>query len=465
MALHERGRDPRRARGDPAGGRRATNTRHACCVYGRGAGIDPGRSRPLHCGLDRAVLNYVENLKRSLSLDDATLATLAGVDVSRIREWEEDDALPGREASLLADATGIPIEALIGGDGNVVPPMMWKKDREGAEQENLVRIAHARLIGARFVNLMALIRGDGDAAATPDGFQALLGKLRSVAPTSPVADQARLTAEAFTEESGFGVGPVGELLRPWLRSKGFVVLEMGFKGTKTSKVEGLLTYVTTDGGVQRPLIIANSYGTSWARRNYIILHELAHAIHDWQADGSSIVDQQERGHDTAPEERADEFAIRVLVSERLLRHLGNGGLALANAGVKELAALVRGTHAEVRHIVRAGQMYDLIDEKEANRLLGLTAGAMAIVGETDPHALSLDKAMAIPGYVKIEENRNLLTSKKRRTVWPIPNLVLPIPFVSAVRQAWRAEKISARRAAELLMISSDEFTERHIKAS
>jgi hypothetical protein len=40
-------------------------------------------------------------------------------------------------------------------------------------------------------------------------------------------------------------------------------------------------------------------------------------------------------------------------------------------------------------------MYDLIDEKEANRLLSLTAGAMAIVGEILRPPCLLDKAMAI----------------------------------------------------------------------
>lgn len=74
------------------------------------------------------------------------------------------------------------------------------------------------------------------------------------------------------------------MFRGNLRNKGILVIE---SSAQDSILEGCSFYVGPS-GAERPCVFANSYRTTWFRRNRILMHELAHAIFDVESDIATL---------------------------------------------------------------------------------------------------------------------------------------------------------------------------------
>lgn len=395
--------------------------------------------------------NYIENLLESLNLTAGDFCELLGCDRQRLEGWRASGSiLPGPEADLLADATGISFEAILSTGGRVTPSPIWQKARPHESDEvSALAAAHARILGARYIAVQALL-----GSASNQFAEIVRGMRESSSVADRPEDQAALASQYFLRKTGLGDGarPVGEVIRGFLRSCGFVVLEIP---VRRAGLDGFLTFVNS-GGIERPLIVANSYRTTWFRRNYVILHEVGHLL---DADPSASIFDRGIPADSDSERRADSFALRTLVHERLLRGLQASGLRIGGADEHELAALVAQTHAEVRHIARAAHLYGMIDEREARNLAEREISKEVLEAAT-PHGACLSRAAAAHGYVREPRARQILAREKRRTEWPIKGLTVPVPFVLAVKDALDRNRITEARAAELLMVSEKQLAKR-----
>ncbi len=396
-------------------------------------------------------MTYIDNLMGSLRLGDSEFCELLGCDLSRLERWRaRGSILPGHEADLLADATGVPFETILEAGGRITPSPIWQKARESAsDEDSVIAAARARVMGARFAALQTMM------GASSVGFLGLVRGMREAASLvdGPVAQAAR-ASEYFLRETRLDVGalPIGEVLRGFLRSHGFVVMEIPIRKTR---LEGFLTYLSAD-RVERPLIVANSYRTTWFRRNYVILHEVGHLL---DIETSASVFDRDTSRRDATEERADLFALHTLVPRRLLENLISRGLQVAGADEQRMARLIAGTHAEARHIARAAESYGLIDPIEARRLESLKV-PKHLLGKESTHAATLFDAIGTPGYVRDSEALSILPREQRRTERPYKGLTVPVPYVLATKRALVEGRITRGRAAELLMVSEKTLADR-----
>ena len=111
---------------------------------------------------------------------------------------------------------------------------------------------------------------------------------------------------------------------------------------KESDIEGCSFFVGP-AGKERPSIFANSYKSTWFRRNRVLLHELAHAIFDVESVIASLdFESHAKAEDDILEKRADAFAQEALVPSNVLVHYlqrhGLKGEQLDAEGMAELVA-------------------------------------------------------------------------------------------------------------------------------
>ena len=157
----------------------------------------------------------------------------------------------------------------------------------------------------------------------------------------------------------------------------------------------------------------------------------------------------------AAEERAESFALNALLPRRLLVAVESRGTKLTGLTSQGLAQVIAETHAEQRLIAKAAVQYSLVTPDEGERLRTLKISRRELAALT-PHALglaALDASGLIDPAVRDWESR--------KTTFPIAGIRLPIHFVKVVLQAFEAHKITARKAAELLMVTVDDLVDRY----
>ena len=96
-------------------------------------------------------------------------------------------------------------------------------------------------------------------------------------------------------------------MSPTLRTLGILVIESPVK----SAVEGCAFSVGSESGAT-PSVFANSYKSTWFRRNAVMMHEVGHAIFDLESEQISI-DYKDESSDELKELRAQTFAQECLV--------------------------------------------------------------------------------------------------------------------------------------------------------
>jgi transcriptional regulator with XRE-family HTH domain len=246
----------------------------------------------------------LSELLSSIEAPAKDVAGLIGVSPLQLDEWAHGRKdIPESIRRRLASLFGISPEKLT--DRNIsreeamrqIPPL-WKKLRAAhLPADATTKVAAVRLLAARYDEALRLTSPLSD--RVKDWIE---GIRRDVDPQEPSGRQGELAAGIFLDVSNLGHGArgIGEVFRSTLRTAGLVVLEspvsaIGFEG---------FCIPVGPTGKSRPCLFANSYKTTWFRRNYVLLHELAHAIFDLES-SSAIFDLAERGDDPGREQIAE----------------------------------------------------------------------------------------------------------------------------------------------------------------
>jgi len=387
-------------------------------------------------------------------------ADVLGVDHEIFQQWVNSQReMPPSYALILAATLGVKAEVLTsnligstGGQPKGEPAAIWFKLRGSefteADRESILAV---RRLGHNANELEQATLGQPN-KSWDVLFQTIM---RQVDIQASPADQGRVAARVFCEQSQFGHGAKGsgEILRDVLRSKGILLIESPLP---QSEVEGCSFYVG-ESSAQRPCIFVNTYGTTWFRRNVIIMHELGHALFDQTSGGQidtisstgSTTDQQ-----TVIEVRAETFARETLLPRRLLLSLCNrNGYQPTKLTREGLAVLVAQSGVEQKTVVQVMRDQELIDEALLHNYFSYHIAQE--LREISDHFLSTEEyeAKIGPKAASAWKGKRLTSSTKRK-------LRLPVPYVKAVLEAVKAYSISVSRAAELLMIDENTFSSR-----
>jgi Zn-dependent peptidase ImmA (M78 family) len=395
---------------------------------------------------------------RALDVSQDFWSALVGCSPKQLEEWLAGQRdIPLSAARRISKAIGVPVELIMGkvatkGEADRLIPPLWLKAREQRLGErSLGALAVTRLLVSKYDEALSLVE------VSPDGHRFLLNEIRNhVDLQAPAEKQGQAAAEAFLLATGLGQGArgIGEVFRGALRFRGLLVLETPIHD-KT--LEGFCVPVGA-GAHARPCLLANSFTTTWFRRNEVLLHELAHAIFD--LDGATAVFDV-ASSEAVPvstriaEERADAFALGALLPRSLLVAVENRGFPLASLDSSGLAQVIAATHAEQRLIARAAVLYGLLSEDDGERLRQIKISHRELAATTY-HAVglgSVDKEKLVHPQVREWESR--------KTTFPISGIRLPIPFVQIVLRALGEKKITVAKAAELLMVTTEDLAERY----
>ncbi|MGA2264717.1 MAG: ImmA/IrrE family metallo-endopeptidase [Acidobacteriota bacterium] len=395
------------------------------------------------------------NILKSFGLEAQFWAALVGSSERQMEEWLAGQReLPSSVAEKLSKAIGVPLsiltgrERIRGGVESVLPPLWLKAKQRGLGEPEHKTIALTRLLAARYDEVLSLT--DKAPATYRIHFEAIK---QAVDPQSPARLQGERAANAFLAMTLLDKGAtgIGEVMRGHLRALGLLVLETPINN---KNLEGFCVPVGGKDCV-RPCLVSNSYRTTWFRRNYVLLHELAHAIFDLEA--SNAVFDLDAHVDTSPdfrdiaEDRADSFAMHTLLPRRLLIAFQNRGYDFRNLTPRDLAELIAKTHAEQGLFLRAAAEYGLISEDERTHLSRFDIAT--ILRELSYHARGL-AALSANDVVYPE----VLRWGSRLTTFPVAGMRLPVPYVKMVLEVLSQKRISRGKAAELLMVTREDLT-------
>ena len=398
----------------------------------------------------------LHHILRSAGLTPQQCAAALGIGSAVFEEWASGQSpIPQSFVPLLSTVLGIrpadllsPVKHLRGDVDDLAPAIWFKLRASELRDRDREFVLVVRQLGHYMNQLEA-------ATESPSlGWKNLFEDLREHTDLqAPPREQGRQSARMFRKATGLDKGAVGvgDVLRGHLRSKGLLVVETPLP---ESVLEGCTFYVGS-GGNQRPCVFANSFRSSWFRRNVVLLHEVAHAIFDAEADGAALDYVEGNGAvgDDLKEARASAFAREVLIPPEVLRHVSQRrGLRWTEVSDSDLAHLVADTHVELRTILAVAVETGLLDESKATGLVGREIGRS--LKEISNHALSTEE------YIKGVGLDKATWLGRRTTTIPSPKLVLPVPYVSSVLEAVGRLDISASKAAELLMIEEADFESR-----
>jgi Zn-dependent peptidase ImmA (M78 family) len=380
-------------------------------------------------------------------------ADLLSVPRERFAEWAAGKTIPKFILPELLSVLGISERDLSSKvrsgyvTEGVLAPAVWYKlrddrlSREDRELVGLIRklgfymgqLDKVRGIGLpQYPTLFAEIRKRGDPAASP-------------------AVQGQLAAEAFRALSCQSKGQrgIGDAIRPNLRTSGLLLIESPIPD---SAIEGCSFKVEVR-GEPRICLFANSYKSTWFRRNEVLAHELCHAIFDVENEQVSI-DYLDEDNNSLSEQRAQAFARDFLVPRSVLAHYANQlGVDWSALSAAKLARLIADTQVEQRMLINAAFGAGLVtgDQAEAYRKIDCVDD----VRTASSHALSTPEFLSQTGSGSakwLAENRTAKVGPRR--------LVLPVGYVEQVVKATASEDISIGKAAEMLMTDEHTFLKR-----
>lgn len=398
----------------------------------------------------------LSDVMRALSLPPEFWSDLAGCSPKQLNEWAAGQAeLPMSVAHKLSRATGVAPELFVTETtreeaAKGIPPLWLKAREDGLGETASKTLAVTRLLVSRYDEALSLLE------EAPTEYRQLINEVRGrVDLQLPASKQGEVAADAFLKLTGLGQGArgIGEVFRGALRHRGLLVVETPIHD---KKLEGFCVPVGSASNI-RPCLLANSFGTTWFRRNAVLLHELGHAIFDLEGQFAvfDVSQADQTGSKRAAEERAESFAMHTLLPRRLLVAVESRGRKLAQLDSRGLAQVMAETHAEQRLIAKAALFYELVTPEGAERLRTLNISRRQLV-EATPHARGLAGL-----DVKDLADAAVRNWESRKTTFPIAGVRLPIHFVKVVLSACELGKISTRKAAELLMVTVDDLATRY----
>src|SRR5450432_2655548 len=238
-----------------------------------------------------------------------------------------------------------------------------------------------------------------------------------------------------------GQAGIGEILRPRLRQIGLAVIESPIP---KSSLEGCCFAVGTEGNLG-PCVFANTFKSTWFRRNEILLHEVCHAVFDLENDPVAL-DFRDQPEDGSPlsEVRARAFAQEALVPRSVLVHYTNQlGLNWQRLTAQQIAQLMAAVHVEQETLLGAAYESGFISEEQHRQYLEYDCGA--VLREISLHAWTTRefvRRQAGESPKWIAENRNTTIGAR--------SLRLPAGYVQQVIETLNMGEISIAKAAELL---------------
>jgi len=384
-------------------------------------------------------------------------ASLLRVPAEQFREWMDGKRpIPQFVVPELCTILGVSEKSLLarapvrGTDGGSLAPAIWFKLRTdnltGADRE---LVGLVRRLGF-FMAQLEVIRGIRSSRAWRAVAQAVLEQIdRSAPPTVQGRDAAlSFRAAANLEHGQTGIG---ELIRPRLRQIGLVVIESPIP---KSSLEGCCCAIGPEGS-PRPCVFANTFKSTWFRRNEILLHETCHAIFDLENDPVALDFRDQSGEAAALSEvRARAFTQETLVPRSVLVHYTNQvGLNWQRLTPQQLAQLMASIHVEQETLLRAAYEWNFISDDLYSQYSDYNCGS--VLREISFHAWSTrdflrQQAGESPKW--IAENRNTTVGAR--------SLRLPAGYVQQVIDTLNTGEISVAKAAELLMMDRYSFAER-----
>lgn len=382
--------------------------------------------------------------------------SLAACSPKQMEEWLAGQRqLPMSVARRISAAVGVPVDVLIGsatatgGAERTLPPLWLKAREKNLQRASVTALAVTRLLVSKYDEALSLLE------EPPGEYKQLLNDIRGrVDLQAPPEVQGEVAADAFLKLTGLGqtARPIGEVLRGALRNRGLLVIETPIND---KSLEGFCIPVGA-GAKARPCLLANSFTTTWFRRNEVLLHELGHAIFDLEGAFAlfDVKTSEEDGEtlSSLAEERASSFALHALIPRRLLLTVGS---SLGNATSATVAELIANTHAEQRLIAKAVVKYGLLSLELAERFRAVKVSQQDLIRAT-PHA----KGLARLDTDQLADAR-VREWETRKTTFPISGVRLPIPFVQVVLRVLEQRKITAAKAAELLMVTTADLSARY----
>jgi Zn-dependent peptidase ImmA (M78 family) len=384
-------------------------------------------------------------------------ASLIRVPPEQFREWVDGKRpLPHFVIPELSTILGVSKKDLTArgpgrgsGDSAVAPAIWFKLRDEKLGQADREFVGLVRRLGF-FISQLETIRGIRSSSAWRAVAQTVAAEVDRAAPP---AMQGRDAALRFRSAANLehGQSGIGEIIRPRLRQIGLAVIESPIP---KSSLEGCCFAVGAEGNLG-PCVFANTFKSTWFRRNEILLHEVCHAIFDLENDPVSLdfLDQTE-DLSILSEARAHAFAQEALVPRSVLVHFTNQmGLNWACLTEHQLAGLLAEVHVEQKTLLEAAYDNGLIDEEQLVKYIKY--GCATALRELSPHAWTTREflrrqANESPKWVV--ENRH--TTAGSRT------LRLPAGYVKQVIDAANDGDISIGKAAELLMMDRYTFADR-----
>jgi Zn-dependent peptidase ImmA (M78 family) len=395
----------------------------------------------------------LRDILKLTQLDPKFCASLFGVAPSQFYEWMAGTRpIPKFLLPELASVLGVlpsdVTEQLPQTEKDFAPAIWYKLRTQGnSGTADMELVGLIRKLCFNFSELQNLLGTNSDRC------DLVFQEVRSqITQSAPIASQAHKAAEIFRSEFGWqqggGLG-IGDFMRRALRSSGLVIVE---SPVPDSDIEGC-TFRVRSGDRDVTCIFANSYQSTWFRRNFIIFHEVCHGIFDLEGDPVSI-DYKSGTGDDLKEKRANLFARECLTPLPVLTHLTSKfGVKWDRLSAETLARMMAECHVEQRTILGAARDYKLITPEQHDSYLALDCSPL--LKEFTPHALSTREFL---GTVSKEEHQWLF--EKRMVKVGNRSILLPAGFLKAVMDLLQADRITVERASELTMMNRYDFEER-----
>jgi Zn-dependent peptidase ImmA (M78 family) len=384
-------------------------------------------------------------------------ASLLRVPAEQFRQWiDGKQPIPQFVIPEMTAVLGVSEKNLLttgrthSADGGSLAPAIWFKLRsDELSDADRELVGLVRRLGFFMAQLEA-IRGSRSSRAWRAVAQTVLDP---VDRSAPPAVQGRDAAVSFRAAANLdhGQAGIGDFIRPRLRQVGVVVIESPIP---KSPLDGCCFSIGREGDL-RPCVFANTFKSTWFRRNETLLHEVCHAIFDLENDPVSL-DFRDPSNTAAAlsEVRARAFAQECLVPRAVLVHYKNQlGVNWQCLTAQDIAKLVASIHVEQSTLLRAAYDGGFISEDQLQQYLAYDCSG--VLREISYHAWTTreflrQQAGESPKWV----------AQNRGTTVGTRSLRLPAGYVKQVIDTLNMGEISVGKASELLMMDRYTFADR-----
>jgi len=385
-------------------------------------------------------------------LDTKFCASLFGVAPEQFYEWLSGNRpVPKFLLRELASVFGVqPMDVTGQRSRQDAVPAIWYKlhSQERSSPADLEIVGLIRKLCFNFSELQPLL------GQTSDRWDQISQTVRTqIVQSASILTQARTAAEIFRREIGWehGSGGSGQFIRPNLRNAGLVIVE---SPVPDSQIEGCSFRVRSDRDIA--CVFANSYQSTWFRRNAVILHEVCHGIFDLEGDPVSI-DYRHETSDDLKEKRANLFAQECLVPRAVLTHITSKlGIKWSAITKETLARIVAECNVEPRLVLRAAFDAKLITTEQLDTYAQYEC--TSLLKQFTDHALTTREFL-----VKIPKEHHPWFFEDRFVKIGNRGILLPVGYIKAIIELLSSGRITSQRAAELAMMDHYTFQERFEK--